>query len=424
MEGWLLVGMTGNAVRNTMNERSFKMAYVTVQNFLCDAEGVCYGILAKRWPNNETITVVMDMETKKSSNPRRPSFEDLRFNQQKQRRDPLHHKLLPGGMLRLRLFDTSVSPDTKSTDWPNVLAWSEEEASRRMRFGRGFVKLFTPYEVKAKKKWFETDHKGIALLDRFQKEHKELSREEALESLLWESMPGCERYRAHYYLYDPEKSIRGCSGNEAVVRTALLQFFSEEEFAPYILDDAGYRPVKPHLLVRLLDDAGNLLSVKQFLPGDAEVCEKDSAGKLLHKRFLEPYACVEKVCALLGNAKAWDILPAHIYPGSMEKMKMGEEQNRYAIAQARSMSLCGLSKKEDGRYQHLVRTMGLALASGGSCVVINSFFDRDSHPCDPALLQSTGAQYDEPTAHECDGQMNKALCEMEEESAVRGPSPV
>ncbi|MCR4666950.1 MAG: hypothetical protein K5657_06615 [Desulfovibrio sp.] len=375
-----------------MSERTCKTGIVTVRDFIFDEKGCAVGIRGETWPEGRLITVTLDMNTEKAANPRRPGFEDLRFNELKQRRDPLRHRLLPGGLLRLRLFAAKGERDAYTTDWPNVISWNGEEGRKRLRFGHGLVNVFTPGNVREKIEWLRLEKEGREALRRYQDAYGEENAAKAIEAILQRDLPSEERYRVMYSLYDPRKRIVGERGSLDGTRDGLRAYFSSEEFAPFTeYEGAGYRPVKPHLLLRVLNEDGSVSRVHSFYPGDAENVERDEKGSVLSRSFLSPDACAEKVETMLSDAERWDILPCKIYTGSMENMKLGEEQNVFRIGQIRQMSRMSVCRSGEGRLIPQVRPMGIKLAARGSFVAVESFFGSGAAE-NPALL-SDGESY-------------------------------
>ena len=374
------------------DQRTSTMGFVQVKEFISDASGI--GIKSILWPNKREITVYMDMETEKAKNPRRPSFESLHTQGEKWRRERQKNTLEPGGMLRMRLYQQQMLPGVYTTDWPNVLTWNLEETQSLLRFGTGLVKVYTPQEVSAKRNWLTNTPEGMERVNAFASDHPDLRYDEAIEQTLSLEMHGFERYKSLFYLYEPEHCITGTPKTANRAYDSVVNYFSQAQFTPFTdYDGLGYRPVKPHLIVRSLDKEDRILACHEFMPRDGEVVTRDTEGKALSKRFLTPNECADKVMPALKLGDHFDILPCQIYPGSMEKMRMGEKNNIVSIRSMTLMSRKSRSFDENGFCHPVARQMGIKLAHGGSCVVVDSLYDIFLPACEPMLLRDNEQRY-------------------------------
>ena len=365
-------------------KRALGTVYVMFKAFLSDGEKI-WGITGLRWPDGEEIQVRYEEHDRAQAG---PSFETLC------RPDYQGRTLDCGAMLRMPLCVDPYSPGGFTTDCPHVLTYDQSESERLMRFGHGHVRVFTPKEVSSKRHWLEASPKGREIVEANLAKAPGLSREAMLEELLAAELPGRERYRALCYLFNADASMRASPREQDVIRDNLLTFYQLPEMSPVFGPGSpGYRPVKPYLLVRCLDDENRVRSSFAFKPSDTEKVRRDAAGRILEKQFLTPEECVEKVMPSILRLARFDVLPCMVYPFSMEQMRMGEDKSAHVIRKVARMNRASHHIDDKGGYHPLVREMGIKLAPGGSFVIVESLFDQKLPACEPELLTRDNACY-------------------------------
>ncbi|MBR3665152.1 MAG: hypothetical protein IKN64_10975 [Desulfovibrio sp.] len=394
--------------------RTYSIGYVMVREFIRDREGVTIGIRGLRWPDGRSIEVRQEELFPKS---RQTNFESLR--------KPTYHDraLECGGMVRMRLFADPLHSARFTADNIHLLTTSQYESEELMRFGHGQVRIFTPQEVTLKRRWLEKSPQGKAIVDANLAKAQGVRREDMLENLLAQELPGRERYRALCYLFNADASMQGSPREESLLRDNLLTFFQLPEMQPVITQASlGYRPVKPYLLVRSLDPDNRVRASFAFHPSDAEQIRQDKAGRLVAKHFLTPEECVAKIVPRILQCPRFDVLPCMVYPFSMEQMRMGEGYSDFMIRKVARMNQASHLIDAQGGYHPLVREMGLKLAPGGSYVIVESLFDKSLPACEPELLAREHQRYTrspKPLAQEKDVQHDsQESCEAQD-SALR-----
>ena len=368
-------------------KRPYSVGYVTLLGYR-DEEKSC-GITGTLWPTKRRVQITLDTEIEKSD---RPTFASLRSGEESGR------VLEKGGILRMRLFPNGVQGNY-TTDWPNVLTWNEAESAEKMRFGQGCVKTSTPRCVVLKRNWLISNPKGLALVDVACRKDSSLTPQMALEKVLQEQMVGEVRYTPFISLYSPEDCLKGNAGTPpSQVKEALSAYFSDPVFRPREKEDSlPFRPVKPHLLIRSLDNEGQLLSYQTFNPGDAEYLTK---GRRVKKIFLDPEACAEKVIEQLSPCEQWDILPCRIYTYSTEQMRMGTLRSAYSIQKIAVLQKASIRWSEQGFLHPVVRPIGIHLAQGDSLVAVETLYAERFPGIDPILLTENGTLTPAPLCEE------------------------
>lgn len=374
-----------------------EIKYVYVQEFLKNEKGIPSGVRGVTWPTRETVSIVMDNDCEKAQNARRRTFAQWAkgFSYQ-----GTTQKLEPGGMVRLRCtpLDSSKDGDPQyKTDWINVITRNKEQTSEQIKFAWVQGKVRTPIEVREKRNEIRQSSAMVKMAKEYKDEHgspmpPEIVNRE-IERRLAEAMRGKDRYHMTYYSYDPNDCIRG--HDKQMIREKLLQYFSDGQFEPrYTKDDVEYRPIKPHLIIRGVNEEGQYVGIRaEFMPGDDMRVQRDAEGRVISRECLSPEECADIVIAHLPRGcAAWNILPARVYTHSLEQMKLGSN-NEFALRQAYALNAdCHIQTEEGAPPLIRAFEMGLKVSAGESRVVTEVLRVYGRPPVDPVLLEKGGLQ--------------------------------
>lgn len=256
----------------------------------------------------------------------------------------------------LRLYSGfSPKPNAYVTNWFKVITANKEETLKSLHFGFGWFKTKTPKIVQQKLAYYKDDPQG-------QKEVEACRGVEAswwpsaAEYLLTKSLPLSPRFYAQFYLYDYRASFKGGRGDLEELRGKLEHFFEAQDFRPkrnaqgeWILE------VKPHLILRHLNSAGEVTFWREFLPKEAQGYTKSLAD---YPSFLNPKQCARQVLEKLKPCDHWDLLPGKIFNCDLKSMRLGDPKNHHTLKQMWLMQLKDLVYNDPLFTQPLSRNMG------------------------------------------------------------------
>lgn len=365
--------------------------YIYVKEFLTNEKGSAIGVKGIAWPDRSPVAVIMDNDCEKAKNARRRTFSEWARGFKYQDRTM---KLEPGSMIRLRCTPCEPLADgvqSFKTDWINVITRNGEETRNNIKMGLIQCKIRTPADVKNKR----NEIRESAEFKQTVKAYKEKNGRDMppemynreVENRLAEAMRGRDRYQTVYYNYRPDGCMKG--SDPTALREELINYFSDSQFNPqYTRDDMPYRPVKPHLIVRGLNEQGQYNGIRaEFMPGHDMRYKRDENGKVIDKACLTAEECAEAVIANLPTGCAgWNILPAYVYTHSLEQMKIGSG-NDYSLRQVYALNAdCHLPDADGGRPQMRAINMALRVSSGEKCVVTEVMRDFRAQAVDPVLI--------------------------------------
>jgi len=363
-------------------KRKQEIKYVLVQSFIEDQKGFTIGVKGVTWPTREPIEVVMDNETEKAKNAQRRNFNHYARGF-KVKGEML--KIEPGGaLLRLRCVPDPEVKGRFMADWINVEVKNRQELDDQIRMGLVLCKAFTPSEVRQKRKEICASPEMRDFVAGYRKENgldgasrdprKERDAQKAfqkeVEARLAEAMPGKARFNTSYYLYEPAASMKGSTPEE--LRPALVEYFFQPEFQQAFSDSGQpYRPVKPHLIVRCMDENGQFTGrTAEFMPEHSMNFTRDEDGRVIDRACLTAEECADHVVNNLPNgAVSWNILPAKVYTHSLLQMRLGQG-NEFHLQTVSSLNEACHEKDQNGeRIRSLAIPMALNLNAGDIPVV-------------------------------------------------------
>lgn len=377
------------------------LRHVYVQDFLKDEEGAVTGVKGVTWPDRISVNVVLDYECDKAKNAKRMDFAKLAKGFKVSGHK---YQLEKGGILRMRTIPIEEEKEGATlklkTDWINVVSYNKEQTTQSVRFGLALGKTKTPSAVWQKReeirkspsfaKWLRTQEEETGN----KVERREYNEE--LERRLANEMPGQLRYFGEYFVYSPDKIVT--NSNPQVLRDALVDYFSDPDFT--VRESEGgrqYRPIKPHLIIRGLNDYGEFTKKRlEFMPQDADNLPHDEEGRALpdKKTFKSPEECAEEVMANLPKGCAsWSIMPAKVYTHSLLQMEMSKpgennRRNEYAMSKMYELNSDCHQKDENGEVHPVAFPMGIKLSSDDErpCVV-ETIRDYRLEAVDPVMIQ-------------------------------------
>lgn len=378
-------------------EEKQQIRHVFIQEFLKDDQGQVFGVQGVTWPERRPVSVVMDNECDKAKNENRPTF--AKFSKGF-RAGGNKVKLEEGAIIRVRTLHADENPCSPGilplkTDWINVVTYNRQQTMERVKFGLVQGKVSTPPEVWEKreqirtspdfKKWMgmQEDKAGRRLSPR------EINGE--LERRLSEEMPGKNRYNARYFLYYPEGITT--SSDRGFLRSELQKYFSDPAFDIQESDGGNqYRPVRPHLIIRGLNENGEYTGRRaEFMPKDAEEIPigKDGKPNYNKRRFKTPGECVADIMANLPpDCASYSILPAKVYTHSPLAMEMGvAKENNYAQKAVGDLNFaCHIRDGE--KVKGMAIPMGLKFSSDDERPVVTEMMrDYRLERVDPVMVE-------------------------------------
>ena len=379
--------------------KSKKIYYVSVgdlsreENVIRGEDSRIVGVRGFLWPDRRSVEVTMDNETDKAKNTRRLGFAEyvkgVKFSGKRVRLDK-------GALLRLRCGEAEPGTDgvvRLKTDWINVEVQNGQEFKEKVKLGLVTVKTRTPPDVQRKREEILQSPGFRAFVSEYREKNgvermpQEVFNRE-VEARLSKAMPGRERYITTYFLYDPSGNMVG--SDPVALRESLVEYFRQFRS---VENERGeeYRPVKPHLIVRGLNENGEFNgAVAEFMPGHDLRLTRDESGRVTKRECMTAEECADQVIAQLPRAASWNILPARAYTHSLLQMKMGEGVNEFSLRQVYGLNRDCYEKGPDGRGRTLSFPMGLRLneseESGEPVVVVNTLRDFADKAVDPVLV--------------------------------------
>lgn len=240
-----------NASESPSQQAQFtEMLLMHLDGFIEENDKVV-GVVGTIYPSREPLEVRMDMNCEKANNPKRRDFnayaQGFKFGKD-------FIQMEPGAMLRLPCIRTGEG--TANAQWINLVTRSKEDTRKRFRAGFTAVELYTPENLKEKRKEIYRELQGQVARERLNYE---------VDERMLEVSPNQPRYHGGVKFYDHKKPITG--GLEGVSE-AVGEYFAHPRFEKF-MDPASkkeFEREQPGMWVRALNDKGEVLAVLDISP--------------------------------------------------------------------------------------------------------------------------------------------------------------
>lgn len=251
-----------NASASPRQQAQFtEMLLMRLDGFIEEDDKVV-GVVGTIYPSRESVEVRMDMNCEKASNEKRRDFnayaKGFKFS-----KDFIQMEL--GAILRLPCIRTGEG--TADAEWINLVTRNAIDTQKRFRAGFAAVELYTPEDLKEKRKEIYRELRGKVAADRLNYE---------VDERMLEVSPKKPRYYGGVKFYDHKKPI---TGDLDGVSEAVGKYFALPRFEKYTdpATQKEFEREQPGMWVRALNDKGEVLAVLDISPRELYKNHAESA---------------------------------------------------------------------------------------------------------------------------------------------------
>ena len=240
-----------NASASPRQQAQFtEMLLMRLDGFIKEDDKVV-GVVGTIYPSRESLEVRMDMNCEKASNPKRRDFnayaQGFKFGKD-------FIQMEEGAILRLPCVRTGEG--TADAQWINLITRNAMDTQSRFRAGFTAVELYTPDNIKEKRKEIYRELQGQVAAERLDYE---------VDERMLEVCHGQQRYHGGVKFYDHKKPI---TGDLDGVSKAVDKYFALPRFEKYTdpATQKEFEREQPGMWVRALNDKGEVLAVLDISP--------------------------------------------------------------------------------------------------------------------------------------------------------------